>query len=92
LQRVIAFHVGIRPHQSRLEFPELHSGLDAVAGMAVLSQRQFPAFSDSDTKQEQLSRSKSFEGWSMGQVGVRHFSFSITCSKLELNCCVVTVA
>jgi hypothetical protein len=35
LQRVI----GIRPNQRRLEFPELHSVLDAVAGMAVLLQR-----------------------------------------------------
>jgi hypothetical protein len=90
---VVPLNVGIRPDQRRLEFPELHSGLDAVAGMAVLSQRQFPAFSDSDTKQEQLSRSKRFEGWSMWQGPVfRHFSFSITCSKRELNCCVVTVA
>ena len=44
LRHVIAFNVGIRPDQRRLEFPELHSGLDAVAGMAVLSQRQFLLF------------------------------------------------
>jgi hypothetical protein len=85
LQRVVAFNVGIRPDQRRLEFPEVHSVLDAVAGMVVLSQRQ---------KQEQLSRFKRIEGWSMWQGQCSPFQLldHMIEKKRQLNCCAITVA
>jgi hypothetical protein len=47
-----------------------------AAGMAVLSQRQFPAFSNFDTKQKQLSRSKKIRGMDNGARSVFAISLS----------------
>jgi hypothetical protein len=68
-----------------LSVPEVHSVLDAVAGMVVLAQRK---------KQEQLSRSKRIEGWRMWQGQCPPFQLldHILEKKRQLNCCAVTVA